>query len=393
MSDETISAPDALALVLSGGSARAMFQAGVCEALMKHPEFKRATVFSGSSAGAINAAFLASGRTPDDMRAFWMGCSREPPVRTRDAVFSSLARGVGGITASALWRWLRDPRAWDDLRDRARDGGSWTGALLSRLVDEEITRRYGDVQKLLEGVASDHLFDTDRMRKRLRDVFGETVRVKPGYELAVSVVDVARGEAVRWVTRAPSNARRDVYVVEREIPVEVLVASAAIPVVFPAVTLRDRAYWDGGLLVNTPLAPAVALDAAAIVPVLTAPASTNTEGPAPAPATLGESLGRLADTVLENTYNVDRALLLTRNVLAREGYREARDEAPFHSVTLFKALRPSAGIGDYLDFRRNTLERAWTDGVDVATAWLALPDEDRIDRRVELSDSAPTLGD
>jgi len=43
------------------------------------------------------------------------------------------------------------------------------------------------------------------------------------------------------------------------ITVDMVLASASIPLLFPPVRVGHHLLWDGGLLVNTPLAPAVML--------------------------------------------------------------------------------------------------------------------------------------
>jgi NTE family protein len=59
--------------------------------------------------------------------------------------------------------------------------------------------------------------------------------------LTVAATDVETGASVQW-----SN---------REITVEVLLASCCLPFVFQAVEIEGRAYWDGGYSGNPPLAP------------------------------------------------------------------------------------------------------------------------------------------
>src|SRR5437899_12345844 len=59
-------------LVLSGGGARGVFQVGVCERLLEDPRFARGpAVISGTSAGGINAALIAAGKSPREMLQFW----------------------------------------------------------------------------------------------------------------------------------------------------------------------------------------------------------------------------------------------------------------------------------------------------------------------------------
>jgi NTE family protein len=68
-------------LVLSGGGARGAFQVGVLERLLQDPEFAPGPVaISGTSAGGINAALLAAGKSTNEMRQFWRDIASDPPV-------------------------------------------------------------------------------------------------------------------------------------------------------------------------------------------------------------------------------------------------------------------------------------------------------------------------
>src|SRR5215216_5004915 len=56
----TAPAGEDLAIVLSGGGARAAYQVGVLRGMARHLPDMRFPIVAGVSAGAINAAFLAS---------------------------------------------------------------------------------------------------------------------------------------------------------------------------------------------------------------------------------------------------------------------------------------------------------------------------------------------
>src|SRR5215218_2120101 len=67
-----------LAIVLSGGGARAAYQAGVLRGLARHLPETRFPVVVGVSAGAINAAFLAAHpgtlfEAADELCHLWAG--------------------------------------------------------------------------------------------------------------------------------------------------------------------------------------------------------------------------------------------------------------------------------------------------------------------------------
>src|SRR4051812_5792078 len=69
-----------LAYLLAGAGARAIFQAGVLDVLFQDRRFRSPTIFAGTSGGAINAALLAVGKSPRDVRDFWLEFASEPPV-------------------------------------------------------------------------------------------------------------------------------------------------------------------------------------------------------------------------------------------------------------------------------------------------------------------------
>src|SRR5262252_6591764 len=84
-----------LGLVLSGGGARGPFQVGVYERLVRDRRFAEGpAVLSGTSAGALNAAMIASGFTPPQMMDFWNGLADDPPVVANPDFFSSLYSSI-----------------------------------------------------------------------------------------------------------------------------------------------------------------------------------------------------------------------------------------------------------------------------------------------------------
>src|SRR5207244_12457343 len=79
--------PRTLGLALSGGGARGAFQVGVYERLLEDARFAGGpTVLSGTSAGGINAALIAAGKSPREMLQFWKSIADDPPV-TASAAF------------------------------------------------------------------------------------------------------------------------------------------------------------------------------------------------------------------------------------------------------------------------------------------------------------------
>ena len=219
-------------LILSGGGARAAYQAGVLRGIARilgHrgglPPFP---IISGTSAGAINAATLAV--HADDFRLgvarllrWWRAVSIETVYR---ADFASLSAHAARFMATLFgWRGSRSgaPSMFDN-------------APLARTIGTEI-----DLTRL------------DRMIKQ------GALRA-----LAVNATSYATGQAVTFFQGGMSVSpwKRTRRRGERCIlGVEHLMASTAIPFIFPAVRLRDDYYMDGSVRQITPLSPALHLGA------------------------------------------------------------------------------------------------------------------------------------
>jgi NTE family protein len=360
-------------LVLSGGGARGAFQVGVLERLLQDAEFGSGPVaISGTSAGGINAALLAAGKSPTEMRQFWRDVASDPPVVVNAQLFEDALRTIRDLIGEdsldvfgggpALRRFVQ--RAQNHVPPRL-------GSALALLTEYVLTSRFDLVGRFLSGLRHSALADTSRLRQRLVEAFGGETIPERASRCAINTVDVRTGRVVRYVTFATPLTREPDYHIVPAITVDMVLASASIPLLFPPVPVHDNLLWDGGLLVNTPLAPVVALGAEEIVTVLV----TRTPSVASAKPlrNLGEAVECTVDSLLENAYNVDRKLLFARN-------RIARLEGGYRAVKLYKALRPEPEIcspGSYLDFRRVMLEKLAAAGRRAADAWLSAgPPED-----------------
>ncbi len=359
-------------LVLSGGGARGAFQVGVWKTLLEDPRglCRTPEVVSGTSCGAINAALIAAGLGPDEMLAFWLAVSEDPPVVANETFFSSLA--------AAVTRRLLVAPIDRETKSRSR---RILGALLRRhslhrvggwdalAAAYAMTGRYDAVSSLLQEIPTTFLFDLSPVKAALRRAIGGTeIRHSP-VRLAINTVDVATGRVVRIVNFRPEKGPRSStkhYRYEPAISLDMIMASAAIPLLFNGFEVGGRAMWDGGLLVNSPLAPAVSLGAKRIVPVLVTARPDPAGSPEP---TFGWALERVVDTFLENAYSSDRKLLLDRNELALR-----LPEENLTRVELARPIRPIQGtlvhVGSYLYFERRALLAMHAAGQEAARRWL-----------------------
>ena len=223
-------------LVLSGGGARGAYEVGVLRYLREElPRVlgysPRIDVVCGTSVGAINAAFFAA--TAD-----------EPALQARklcDAWRSLRVEEMFELSLRELMRATRllfgaEPPA--SVAGELRRGGILNTSGMERLVVRTIPWR-----KISTNIAAGHL-----------------------EALAVSATHVATGKTVVFVERRggglPPWSRDPAVRAEAATigPFHVL-ASAAIPVLFPAVAINEAYYSDGGLRQNTPLSPALRLGA------------------------------------------------------------------------------------------------------------------------------------
>jgi predicted acylesterase/phospholipase RssA len=245
------------------------------------------------------------------------------------------------------------------------------GALDAMTVAYWLTARFGSVSKVLSDIATPHLFDATPLKSHLERALGAPEVRRTDVRLAINTVDAATGKVVRIVNHRPQkrpNHSARHYLYRPVITFDMILASAAVPLIFNPIDIESRMLWDGGLLVNTPMAPAVALGAKRIIPVLVTAGSADL-GAAVALRTFGRSLERLADTFLENAYAIDRKLLLDRNELAA---RHSEEELTV--VELFRAIRPESSelfdAGSYYYFERRALQAMFEAGQAAARRWL-----------------------
>ena len=251
---ETTARGEHIALVLTGGGARAAYQIGFLRCLARNLPTERFDVITGVSAGAINAAFLASHPGPltdavDELSGIWSGLSPERIFR------------VGGVSlAGSVARWvLRLLSGGGPVRPKTK--GLLDTAPLRELMEDSLRPVDGEIPGIADNVS----------RGRLSAV-------------ALTTLDYATGQTVTWVQgREIAGWERPYRIgVNCRLTVDHVMASAALPLMFPAVNLRGSWCGDGGVRMLTPLAPAIHLGADRILAISTRYARTREEADRPA---------------------------------------------------------------------------------------------------------------
>ncbi len=187
----------AINLALQGGGVHGAFTWGVLDRLLEDDVPLRFSWISATSAGAVNAAALASGlahggpeRARQTLRTVWEAVQEAGvPDLMR---FNPFLRGLGRPVAALLSPYDFNPLGFDPLR-----------RILTAHIDFERIRAFPDV------------------------------------ELLIAATDVATGDK-RLFRRS-------------ELTVEAVLASACLPTIHHAVEIEGRAYWDGGFSANPDL--------------------------------------------------------------------------------------------------------------------------------------------
>jgi NTE family protein len=279
------------ALVLAGGGARAAYQVGVLGAIAEWMPPDAPCPFEvlmGTSAGALNAAALAA--RAEHFRSavkvledVWARFRVEQVVRADPATM--LRAGLHWMLSVASGGWLLPPPR----------------SLLDTSPLRDLLLRTIPLERIAANVAAG--------------------RVEA---LAVATTSYSSGRAVAFFEAAPatrewSRVRR--AGVRRKIDVDVLIASAAIPFIFPAGQVDGDYYGDGAMRQLAPLSPAVHLGANRLLVVGTradSPASAA-DGAVNVPPSPGHLLGFVLDSVFTDGLSIDLERLRQINAILLAG--------------------------------------------------------------------------
>ena len=233
---ENTQSGSSIGLVLVGGGARAAYQAGVLRGIGEIISQRRNSrplfdIVTGISAGAINAAMLASRAdkmTEATLRLddLWKNIQMQQVMRTDvSSIFS-----IGS-------RWMKDL----SLGGVLPGSGSRSNYLLDTTPLREFLGQRLDIQEIGRFVAN---------------------RVLQGF--AVSATNYVSGTAVTFFSKdheSLSWVRSARLGWPTQIRLEHILASASLPILFKPVELEGSFYGDGGIRMNTPLSPAIHLGA------------------------------------------------------------------------------------------------------------------------------------
>ena len=219
------------ALILTGGGARAGYQAGVLKAireLLPEPRRNPFPILCGTSAGAINAASMAVWAEDfaagvDNLLQVWENFSARQVYRA-----DPLSMGISGArwvsTLAVGWLTRHSPRSLLD------------NSPLRRLLDDSL--------------------DFSRIAKAIENRALHSISITcSGYSSGQSVSFYqGRADIEGWRRSQRVGAAAD-------ISLDHLMASSAIPFIFPAVHINREWFGDGSMRQVAPVSPAIHLGA------------------------------------------------------------------------------------------------------------------------------------
>ena len=216
-------------LVLTGGGARAAYQVGVVKAvrdILGGPRSNPFPILCGTSAGAINAATLA--------------------------VFADdFTRGVGNLLE--VWENMRCSHIYrTDPWHITRSGARWLSAMM-------LVSRHNPVALLDNAPLA-------RMLEKNLD-FGKIqahIDAEALYAVCVTASGYTTGQSVSFFQGGPALAgweRNQRIGAAVTLKLEYLLASAALPFIFPAVKVHREYFGDGSMRQIAPVSPALHLGA------------------------------------------------------------------------------------------------------------------------------------
>ena len=295
------------ALVLAGGGARAAYQVGVLRAIADWLPADAPCPFKvlvGTSAGALNAAALAArasrmGEAVSALESVWSNFRVEQVVRADPATM--VRTGLHWMLSMALGGWLLPPPR----------------SLLDTSPLRDLLQRSIPLERI-----------------------PESIEAGPVQALAVATTSYSTGQAVAFFeaqrsVREWSRVRR--AGVRRPIDVDVLMASSAIPFMFPAARVDGDYYGDGAMRQLAPLSPAVHLRANRLLVVGTRAelAASPADGSVDTPPSPGHLLGFVLDSLFTDGLSIDLERMRQINgLLLVDGTADAKGRRPIEALVI-----------------------------------------------------------
>lgn len=303
-------------IVLTGGGARGAYQAGALNAILEmckewgieHPF----NIVSGNSAGAINASYYAAGihkprETVDKLIELWS------EVHSKD-VFE-----VGYLSLGSMaLKWLFELS---------------TGSLFLRRRSVRALLDTSPLRELIEKNLNIHQIEKNIEQGFLRGLAIKAANYSTGY----SETFLQGVEEIEIWKRHGRISRKD------HVTIDHIMASTAIPILFPPVKIARSYYGDGSLRSYTPFSPVIKMGAQKIITIGVSQSMTDrlTQSKVARPG-IGRILSLMLNSVLLDAIDLDieRLNSMNRQIEALGVSQSGRYKKIEHCL-----IRPSINLG------------------------------------------------
>lgn len=276
MDNQTTNANKRTALLLGGGGARAAYQVGVLKAVAELvPQESRNPfpIICGTSAGSINAVALAS-----NAGDFHLGVQRINQVWSNfklHQVFYADAKNL--LKRISHWAWTNlGPGTW-------HKGPS---SILDNQPLRHLLAKYIDFKKIDSSIINGDLH--------------AYCLTACSYTTGESTTFFDGADGIKNWSRIHRSGQRE------KMSIDHLMASSAIPVIFPSVKLGNEHFGDGSMRQISPISPALHLGAEKILVIgLRMEAELGLPEPPKRRPTVGQISGYVLDTLFLNSLYSD----------------------------------------------------------------------------------------
>ncbi len=275
------------ALVLSGGGARAAYQVGVLKALgqlLPRTSHNPFPIICGTSAGAINALAIAGRPGPFRLRA-----------RKLEAIWRNMH--AEDVYRTDVWGVLKNTLLLSLSLMRSGYGIGRSVALLDNSPLQHLLENYIRFRHIDEAILS-----------------GELMAV------CATAMDYASGKSVAFFQgNHGSWTRSRRHGIRTGLNIDHLMASSAIPLIFPARDINTRYYGDGAMRQLKPLSPALHLgaDRIFVIGVSDNPSHDQEVAPPQHSPSVAQMIGHLLNSAFIDSIESDLETLKAINKLVK----------------------------------------------------------------------------
>jgi NTE family protein len=306
-----------LGFVMTGGGARGAYQVGILRWIAQRYPDLHAPILTGVSAGAVNTAKLAAHhgtfrQAVDELTGLWLELTPEKVFHVDPGTLLGTAMRWGFRLMSGGKSPVPHARGFLDT------------APLRELLDE--------VMITVDGSLAGIEYNLERGTLKAVAI------IATSYSTGQTVSFVQGRGVTPWVR---PQRRTEIT----NLTIDHVMASAALPIFFPAVRIGDMWYGDGGIRLAAPLSPALHLGAKRLLAISTRYDRSQVESDTPnvigypPPA---QVLGVLLNAVFLDLVDQDAVRLERLNRLLEELPPEKRDG--MKPVELL-VIRPSRDLG------------------------------------------------